>query len=208
MTKIFEDSVIIGVLLVVFPTVLVAAPAEPTEAPNLVIRVYDYADVNRGTRRKAGDVVQRILNRAGVRVAWLDCNDSTKPCTQPRTPTTLILRILTGSRNSRRTSSADACGFAFRPADGTRGTLFNVLADCVREIASSEGISEDLILGHLAAHEIGHLLLPDGKHSRSGLMKSELRTKEWREAKLGRLRFKSDETAQVRIAIQQRALRE
>jgi hypothetical protein len=48
---------------------------------------------------------------------------------------------------------------------------------------------ESLLLGHVIAHEVGHLLLPNGSHSAQGIMAPYMRRRDLRLAVNGQLRF-------------------
>src|SRR5690242_13125997 len=46
----------------------------------------------------------------------------------------------------------------------------NVFAYDAEQLANRRGMRQGVILGHLVAHELGHLLLGSGSHSPSGVM--------------------------------------
>ena len=55
-----------------------------------------------------------------------------------------------------------------------------------------------LLLGHVMAHEMGHLLLPYGSHSAAGLMKGGWDTSQARLATMGSLMFDPGQAAVIR----------
>jgi len=59
----------------------------------------------------------------------------------------------------------------------------------VEAIAKKAGLSRAVILGHILAHEIGHLLLGRDSHSPSGIMHVPWLTEELRLATQGSLLF-------------------
>ncbi len=56
----------------------------------------------------------------------------------------------------------------------------------------------DVILGHLMAHELGHLLLPEGAHSKRGIMPCPLNREDWQAAAKGILLFTAEQSKQLR----------
>lgn len=61
--------------------------------------------------------------------------------------------------------------------------------------------SEGLILGHVIAHEIGHLLLPLGAHSAAGIMSPRIDKGDFRKALGGNLLFSQEQSELMRTAI-------
>jgi hypothetical protein len=79
---------------------------------------------------------------------------------------------------SRRLKVApDVMGMAIVTAQGG-GRIAYVLFDRVMKAARAARSGVTDILGVVMAHEIGHLMLPDGSHSDSGLMRADWKTKE------------------------------
>ncbi len=214
MTKSFRKWLALSFLLTAHVPGLAAAASSDNRATSaqITIRVYDYAEVASGTRARAGKMVRKILGQAGVETAWVDCSlpESEQPpaCSAATRPTELILRILPGSKAARTGLGHSVCGYAARPAGSGAGTLITLLYDCVKEIAAEEGLSRARILGHMVAHEVGHLLLPTGKNARTGIMRGRLRTKEWKRAAMGDLLFTPPQAAQLRDGVQARSDRE
>ena len=98
-----------------------------------------------------------------------------RPCRDAPGPLTLVLHILPPGATRRQTDPGSA-GFAVPPEDGGFGAFAGVFHDRVRELATS--INEAEVLGHVVAHELGHLLLGTGQHSAGGIMKGEWRYKQ------------------------------
>jgi len=55
-----------------------------------------------------------------------------------------------------------------------------------------------MILASAIAHEVGHLLLPDGRHSPEGLMRACWTSDDFHRANQGQLRFSNEQAAQIR----------
>ena len=56
------------------------------------------------------------------------------------------------------------------------------------------------------AHELGHLLLPDGKHAKAGLMRALWDGNDFRSADAGLLAFSSDTAALIRREVAKEGL--
>ena len=62
-------------------------------------------------------------------------------------------------------------------------------------------LAQPLILGHVMAHEIGHLMLPHNNHTKSGLMKGQMEANDIEDARDGQLLFSADESEAIRTAL-------
>jgi hypothetical protein len=74
-------------------------------------------------------------------------------------------------------------------APGKRGIRAYVFWSRVERASSSFTAGLDKVLAVAIAHEIGHMLLPDGKHAKSGLMAAPLDPSHFRSASAGLLLF-------------------
>jgi hypothetical protein len=112
--------------------------------------------------------ITRIWSRAGVRFEWPDPSSD---------PTGLTLRVMTIERTGPSDEPA-LLGELIRGA-GTRAVamiaLDRAIAIASREIGDRGPLLYDerlgLVLGRVAAHEIGHFLLASEPHHDSGLMR-------------------------------------
>ncbi len=66
-------------------------------------------------------------------------------------------------------------------------------------------MARGLVLGHTAAHEIGHMLLPPG-HSSRGIMRARLRKADWERAAKGTLLFTRQQSEQLSTGLQARII--
>ena len=151
----------------------------------IVVRVYDIGNAAADVRAAAIREAAAIVQEAGVAIEWRDC---TKQVDQPSCAKSLhhwnlIARILptfvpaSGAHSSvtagNRLVDADSqLGVAvFDPAAHT-DALATVFDDQVQIVARRTGVERSALLGRALAHEIGHLLLREAGHSRSGLMRA------------------------------------
>ena len=92
-------------------------------------------------------------------------------------------------------------GLTFQGTADQPGRVTNVFYHRVEELAKSKTCSKGEILGHAAAHELGHLLLGNLDHTSTGLMKARLGHKDLQTAAKGDLLFTEGEAGLIRRAI-------
>ena len=112
-----------------------------------------------------------MVATGGVRVRWINCADSgTDPevCGPKPDPAAVIVQILAASASTRQVPP-NSLGFA-EPADrGDFGGYVCVFYGRVESLAGRQSGTQ-VLLGHVIAHELGHLLLGMEAHSRAGIM--------------------------------------
>ncbi len=209
MTKTFKNCLALSFLLTLtLPGLTQAGSTAKAEASSqITVRLYNYSDLPQAAQTRAEKVASDILRKAGITAHWLDCpiaKDQQNPaCNQPLRPTELVLRILPGSKASRAALDRASCGYALRPSNGEPGTFITLFFDCVEKIAKTMRCKRGLVLGHTAAHEIGHMLLPPG-HTSWGIMRARLRQGDWERAVKGILIFTSRQAEQLRAGVRVR----
>ncbi|MEP6539421.1 MAG: hypothetical protein ABJF23_29050, partial [Bryobacteraceae bacterium] len=148
--------------------------AEEASTPVISVLVYDYAGVPADVSNAGLRETKRILESGGIQVAWVNCLEAPdslpveRTCREPPGPLMLVLHILTQGATRRRTEPG-AAGFAVLPAYGCFGSSAGVFNDRVKQLGATA--PEAAVLGHVIAHELGHLLLGTGGHSAGGIMK-------------------------------------
>lgn len=89
-------------------------------------------------------------------------------------------------------------GIAF-PTLGSRGNAGVFLSRVAQTVASNDGmISVPGLLGHVMAHEIGHLLLKSSAHSSEGLMRADFRPADLKKAAQRQLKFSLSQSQAIR----------
>ncbi len=152
----------------------------------------------------------RIYQVAGIEIQWLDCPLSPAEasrfpaCQVLPGPTRLALRILSQFMAERLRQAQDSFGFALYPDDGSFATVANVFGHDAEQLANRRGTRLGVILGHLVAHELGHLLLGAGSHSSSGIMHVPWHLKELEIISRGLMMFTPQEADRMRINIHAR----
>ena len=171
------------------------------------VLVYNYAGLSAETLAKAEQEAARIYERAGLETQWLDCPlspaeaDQYPACQLPVGVTRLALRLLSREMAERRKSDPMTFGFALLPEDGGFGTIVNVYPHRAGELAKGREKTQAVILGHLMAHELGHLLLGVGSHSANGLMHVPWRKKELELVSQGSMFFMPWQAEQMRTQV-------
>lgn len=141
------------------------------ERPELTVYAYNYAGIETGTVAVSQSEASRIFEQAGLIIRWVDCpGDGIEICSTPRDRRHLELRMFKGVRTLPAGVQPTSLGFSLHPSDGAVGTLANVLVDRVQALAVREGLPLGVLLGHVFAHELAHLMLGAGSHTSLGLM--------------------------------------
>src|SRR5207248_1226266 len=150
-------------------------PVEPSL--RITVRVHDYARVSHGTLTRAEREAARIFREAGVETQWRECPltgegfQKYPACPQDLGVTGFDLSILPGFTPVRELS-LDAEGWTPMTKEGERDSGADVFYDRIKERALASGVSVFQILGHVMAHELGHLLLRTSHHSAIGIMRA------------------------------------
>ena len=173
----------------------------------LHVRIYGYAQVSPGILAEAKRVAGSIFRKIGVEILWLDHsfdgNSGEGIFNRESTYPQLQLRILNQQMAERLPVNKTMTGLAFQGTGGQLGRVANVFYHRVEELAKSNTCSKGEILGHAAAHELGHLLLGNLDHSSTGLMQVKLGHKELQSAARGDLVFTEPQARLIRKALTQ-----
>ena len=179
----------------------------------ITVRVYDMAHLSQNTLKAAKAEAAKVLRKAGVETAWLDCADAVtggrgdEGCKQPIGSTGLVMKIVPRTIAPRLSKNPWEFGFAPLPTKpGSFGKLFYLFSHRAEDLSKQNPISTAQMLGCAMAHEIGHLLLGVGSHSRRGIMRAEWDRKTVRQASMGVLTFTRKEVERIRtnLSIRQR----
>jgi hypothetical protein len=201
-------GLVLGSLLAVssVPARQSSAAGSSDEDQKITIGVYDYAQAGSEVLPRAELVTDRMLQNAGVYIAWLSCSgDESSPrnagCANLAGPMKITLHIVPESKKERLSKNSDAFGLAVEGGAGEFACDAWVFYDQINKAAASTGLSLPQLLGSVIAHELGHLLLGANSHSRTGLMCARWSRKELLAADLGKLSFSNPECARIRNAL-------
>lgn len=143
----------------------------------------------------------RIFRQAGLVVDWINCRQQAgvtpdPHCQQALAPADLIVRILPRALNA----PDSAFGVSFLSHSG--GVYTDVFLDHVQQLREKDpSLSPSPILGHIIAHELGHLLLGANSHSHDGVMQANWQYPQLRKIAMGQLLFNPKQAAQLRAKV-------
>jgi hypothetical protein len=173
--------------------------------PQITVRVYNRVLMPPDRLAQAEKVATQILRKAGVETAWLDCTVATgqwpPACDGPLGPTDFLLQFVEEIQSLSPQTSEYSLGFAVLPDNGLQADRAYISYHRTHDSASRCQVSLGLVLGVAAAHEIGHMLMGSGEHSRSGLMQAQVGPKDMQRAERSDLLFTDDQVKQVRVAV-------
>lgn len=165
----------------------------------IVIRVYSDVPVSNKLLSQAEGEGTRIFQQAKVQTVWVNCESSFTPadsrCEDAPDRKHLVLRIV-----PKALSVADSIfGMAFLSADG--GVYSDVFFDSIEVLHRDCGASIARVLGHVMAHEVGHLLLGLNSHSPVGIMCPSWHSEQLRMLGMGTLFFTPEQAKVMRQPI-------
>ena len=140
-------------------------------------------NVNRALGRARG-IVQEAYADIGVQVIWRFGNTSPWSCEKKPGRRQIVFDLRNGTAKGR---SADALAFANPYLH--EGPCVTLLMDRLKDEVERNPETTGILLGHVLAHEIGHVLQGIERHSESGLMKERWSKREIGDMWRARLRF-------------------
>lgn len=166
--------------------VLIMAPMLAREAsgadfPTFCVILRNEAAVPAQILGAAQAQVDRIYGHAGFEIVWGDDDGSRGGC--------IVVKV--EAHAAVATSSADVMGLALRRGRTRSASIFFLR---VADLAQKHHVALATLLGHVMAHEIGHLLLPVNSHSSKGLMRGDWGVAQMQDARSGKLAFTETET--------------
>ena len=175
--------------------VAVSAIANAAEPLTVRVLIDDQATVPASTLAEAQRVAAKVFGHAGVDLRWVvpPVAGEAREGIPLGVGTAAFLKSLYVIRIAATSSAqarANAAGFS---APGTR--IATVIYPRVQQLANGDRRQLSQILGHIMAHELGHLLLGHETHSAAGVMRATL---DIERALQGRLRFTAAEGRAIR----------
>jgi hypothetical protein len=182
----------LGLLLASVSHPLKAKELPATNEP-IKVSVYDDAGVGLELLIKSEKVASDVFERARVEIRWLNCGIDGKltglpGCGKAEFPTRLQLRMLKRSRGL----TAETFGISYLSSSG-EGVYSQIFVEPVELLHGTTAMSISDLLGHVAAHELAHLLLGTNSHSADGLMRARWGAKELERVNQGTLLFDHEE---------------
>ena len=160
---------------------------------SVTVVVNDSVKVKPAVLHTAEQEATRLFRSAGISILWLHCA-KTDACRRPLLPNEYVLHIVpTGN-----TKSDFVYGVAFLGEDG-RGRYSDVFFDRIRMTPGNIDVGR--LLGVVAAHELGHLLLGSTAHSTVGIMEPVWEEDCVRRVGMGALHFTPEQARLMRQRI-------
>ena len=188
-----------------------AESGDPPGRPVLVVRTFSNGTVGRRDLRTAREVADSIFTDAGIGVSWVDCDGTMQKlvngvvrCNRPIGTSDVVLRIQRSGLVDGTRYSSMGYSVVNRKTGGGPPVLSTVFADRVAAVARSSSVDARRLLGYAIAHEIGHLLLDDSRHSDAGLMRAIWSGVELRRNRTTDWRFTGAEAETMRSAVNAR----
>jgi len=170
----------------------------------ITVRLYDYAGISETILTKAEREASRIYSHSGVQVLWMQCAESSqqatrfKGCEPDGDVPGIYLSILNEEMEGRMRTSAGLSKANAVPGFAVAGHAY-VFLQRLLEICSNGRYPQDLILGVLMAHEVGHVLLGDNSHSPQGIMNAKLSPADLRLAQDRLLFFDARQATRIKV---------
>ena len=193
------------------------AHAEEPSARRLTLRTYNYAGILPEVLARAERRADRLFEQVGLETRWLHCPTSpgqiaeNPACRAPIGSADFILNLLPLSMSKKYGLKRSVFGFARPTAYGSGGDWVSLFVSRVTDLARHGSISgsheevEALILGHMLAHEVGHLLLGPRSHSPRGVMSFPWNKRTLTLMERNLLRFSRDEENRIQLELARRA---
>ena len=181
----------------------------PNPHLTITISVYNDAGVPAGTLRQAEEEAQEVFQQAGIEVRWLHCSPApiapeeekeSSACREAVYPEHLQLRIARRPIGLTRATM----GISYLSEDG-KGCYADLFYEQMEELHEKSKVGLASLLGHVVAHETGHLLLGTNSHAPRGIMRSVWEGEELASASKGVLFFSGSESRQMKKKLAMKA---
>ena len=157
--------------------------------PTVLVLLQNDASVPSDVAGRAQAEVTRLCDLMGVKVAWV--TEIPEPGRRAR-----VVSLVTWEPVDRAIPES-VLGLTYADR-GRRGTLAYVFWRRVERASQKFTASLPNLLAVAIAHELGHMLLPDGSHAKHGLMETPWNSAHFRSASAGLLHFSTETGALIR----------
>jgi|SRR5882724_2765096 len=186
-----------GFVAVLLGAGVAAAEGMPAQ---ITVLVNNSAGVSTNVLKQAEQEAAGIFRPAGVEIVWMNCGEESVmedgACREVPGANRFVLHIVSNGK----TSTDFVFGVAFLGEDG-RGKYCNVFFDRIRDAHRDLGTSTAQLLGAVAAHELGHLLLGSHAHSSWGIMEPVWKEEALRQTGMGTFLFTAEQGEAMRERI-------
>jgi hypothetical protein len=171
--------------------------AEPVTLP---IVVFNRASVPPGILAQAQTYYSAVLESAGIDIEWAHAAVENREVRV--NASALLIYLLSGQEAKRIQNRTNGClGLALVGSAAGQPVYSALISyDQIKQTAEGRPSRLPLILGHVMAHETGHLLLGNA-HAVSGIMKPSWTAGELLEINQGRAAFTRGESGRMRTEL-------
>ena len=180
----------------------------------VTLRIYNYAGLSDDALAGAEAAASSIFQRAGIETVWLDCpRDQSESgrypvCESAFGPRDFVVRLASRSMAESLPLPSDTFGFGLPCANRESACYADVFSHRVTAFAADEQINEPKLMGHVLAHEIGHLLLGPNSHGPAGIMQARWDEDQIEAMRRAGLAFTAGESRRMRENVRLRANQE
>jgi hypothetical protein len=154
-----------------------ALAAEAARRSAITVRVYHSAGLSSDTERRALAEAETLLSGALVDVRWERCTVWNRARVCDTAPAADQLRLRFVGEGPRVAHMRLGTALVIPRAGGVLATVYS---DRVANLAEEGAADFAVLLGRVAAHELGHLMMHASAHSRRGLMRPNWTAREVR----------------------------
>ena len=160
----------------------------------LVMQLHNLAGAPPSMVTRAESEVTRMYDEVGMHVEWNQLDT-------PHASSTDVVRVilLEYEGGDLRRLPDTVMGAALRTPGGSR--IAYVFYRRVQAEAERYSVSTTFVLACAIAHELGHLLMPGGGHSRDGIMRACWNRDDFTRADQSALRFSNEQVALMRARL-------
>lgn len=188
----------------------ISLAAQERHDDTITIRVYNFAGTSSADVARAQDGADAIFAHSNLHLVWLDCTLSVERrpadsnCGEVSGPSVLNLRLAPETMAPKQGLPDGIFGFSMMSTTGGFSSITNVYVERIQAIADGRKYQYADLLGAVISHELGHLLLGIGSHSKRGLMSLPWGPKSLTAANRGTLVFSERETKHLETAVAHR----
>jgi hypothetical protein len=199
----------IPALSLAFWTAVTAAKAQSFSGAVLTVRVYNHAGVPDKIVWDAQQVAGKILRKAGIGTIWIAClkeeADRYRACRTAPGVADVILLIV--SRPMEVPGAGPEAGGLALPLgdDSSVGRAYAFYPRVEEAVRRYGRMGPATLLGHVIAHEIGHLLLGPAAHAPLGIMRLWWWPEDLQRIATGKLLFFPDQARAMQAELSRRA---
>jgi hypothetical protein len=151
----------------------VASAQNHEDALTVTLHVTNHAAISPKELAAAEAYAAAIYRAAGIETVWTETPWALGGSGSPHLRVVILSPEMTAKKSRGAQLDANLMGTAIDGATDGSGRIAYVFADRIRQAALQYAAKLDHGLGHVMAHEVGHLLLGVHSHAQAGLMTAD-----------------------------------